>query len=144
MSEQKLPEYLKIKHINMIDSFTISIEKCKKSKYILNYIDSMLVLDSMIISDINEEIFKFIIEYINYKDIELDPPEMPLRDGIHIAMLFNDSEYDIFANIYNPESNINDNLNKINNYMIATETFQFKNLQKKLSAIAAFAILQTM
>jgi len=143
MAEQKLPEFMNIKHTNIEETFTIPIEKCKKSKYIISYIDRMLVLDSMIISAVSEEIFQFIIDYINYKDTELDPPEMPLRDGIHIAMLFNESEYDVFANIYQPESDININLDKINKYMIATETFQFKYLQKKLAAIAAFAILQT-
>ena len=69
---------------------------------------------------------------------------MPLRDGIHIAMLFKESEYDIFAEIYKPERDIYLNLDIINKYMMATEIFQLKQLPKKLASIAAFTILQNV
>ena len=147
MSDEKkeMNSHVFIKHDDDTIIHEIEINKCKKSKYLMNYIEQTLVFTTINISnkDMSLTVFKFLLNYINYNQVESEPPEMPLCN-IHIAVLFIDDEYDLFANICDIKLSLKDNLSYINTYMIAADIFQCKHLTKKLAAIAAFIILQDL
>lgn len=137
----KLNKYY-IKHIDNDKIYCLN-NSWKNSLFLIEVIDKItddygskenpIILNNVI----KEHTIEFIVNYLNYygKKTESKPPQSPLP-SLDIDEIFGD-EYVLFKDIVNKDEDIKFNLNRINEFIIASNYFNIEFLTKKLCAIIA-------